>query len=152
MVVFLVSGLWHGAKWTFVIWGALHGIYMVIGKYTYKSRTKLLNTIGLKREYKVVQLISILITYTLFMYAFMIFRADSLVQAYELSSRLLQIFSEKISLGVILANLQMTFSDFKVLSMILLLFLGIEIVGTKVDIIKWVETDILSCAGYVISH
>src|SRR5207302_9859922 len=29
-VVFLVSGLWHGASWTFVIWGALHGIYLSI--------------------------------------------------------------------------------------------------------------------------
>lgn len=30
MIVFLVSGLWHGAGWTFAIWGALHGFYMVI--------------------------------------------------------------------------------------------------------------------------
>lgn len=30
MVTFLLSGLWHGAGWTFVIWGALHGVYLVI--------------------------------------------------------------------------------------------------------------------------
>ena len=30
-LVFLVSGLWHGAAWTFVIWGALHGLYVVLG-------------------------------------------------------------------------------------------------------------------------
>ncbi len=30
-VTFLVSGLWHGANWTFVVWGALHGIYRIIG-------------------------------------------------------------------------------------------------------------------------
>lgn len=30
MAVFLISGLWHGASWTFVIWGALHGIYYFI--------------------------------------------------------------------------------------------------------------------------
>lgn len=30
MIVFLVSGLWHGANWTFVIWGALHGFFQVI--------------------------------------------------------------------------------------------------------------------------
>ncbi len=30
MIVFVVSGLWHGASWTFVIWGALHGIYIVV--------------------------------------------------------------------------------------------------------------------------
>jgi len=31
MIVFTVSGLWHGANWTFVIWGALHGVYLVAG-------------------------------------------------------------------------------------------------------------------------
>lgn len=30
MIVFLVSGLWHGAAWTFVLWGALHGVYQII--------------------------------------------------------------------------------------------------------------------------
>ena len=32
MIVFMVSGLWHGAAWTFVSWGTLHGLYQVIGK------------------------------------------------------------------------------------------------------------------------
>ena len=31
MITFLVSGIWHGANWTFVLWGALHGCYQVIG-------------------------------------------------------------------------------------------------------------------------
>ncbi|MBP3311529.1 MAG: MBOAT family protein [Butyricicoccus sp.] len=31
-IIFLVSGLWHGAAWTFILWGALHGIAMVIGR------------------------------------------------------------------------------------------------------------------------
>lgn len=30
LLVFLISGLWHGANWTFVIWGALHGIYLML--------------------------------------------------------------------------------------------------------------------------
>lgn len=41
MVTFLVSGIWHGANWTFVLWGGLHGTYQVIGniwrKYVHKS-------------------------------------------------------------------------------------------------------------------
>ena len=31
LITFLLSGLWHGANWTFVIWGALHGLYLVVG-------------------------------------------------------------------------------------------------------------------------
>lgn len=30
MIVFLVSGLWHGAAWTFILWGALHGLYQIL--------------------------------------------------------------------------------------------------------------------------
>ena len=32
MITFLVSGLWHGANWTYVVWGGLHGLYLVIEK------------------------------------------------------------------------------------------------------------------------
>ena len=39
-VVFLVSGLWHGAAWTFVIWGALHGLYLVVGAVTSPHRER----------------------------------------------------------------------------------------------------------------
>ena len=42
MITFLVSGIWHGANWTFVLWGALHGCYQVIGnmfrKYIYTPK------------------------------------------------------------------------------------------------------------------
>lgn len=40
MITFLVSGIWHGASWTFVLWGCLHGVYQVLGnvwrKFVYK--------------------------------------------------------------------------------------------------------------------
>ena len=42
MVVFVVSGLWHGAAWTFVLWGALHGMYQIIGTLTWKKSQEML--------------------------------------------------------------------------------------------------------------
>lgn len=33
-IVFVLSGLWHGAAWTFVLWGALHGLYLIVGLLT----------------------------------------------------------------------------------------------------------------------
>ena len=38
MIVFVVSGLWHGANWTFVIWGALHGLYIVVEAHASSPR------------------------------------------------------------------------------------------------------------------
>jgi alginate O-acetyltransferase complex protein AlgI len=40
MAVFLVSGLWHGAAWTFVVWGALHGGYLIVGVLTLDVRER----------------------------------------------------------------------------------------------------------------
>lgn len=39
MIVFLVSGLWHGANWTFVLWGVLHGVLNVLNRI-FKNRGK----------------------------------------------------------------------------------------------------------------
>ena len=41
MIVFLVSGLWHGAQWTYVIWGGLNGLFIVIGEMTRGIRTRI---------------------------------------------------------------------------------------------------------------
>ncbi len=41
LVVFLLSGLWHGAKWTYVIWGGLHGLFLVMGMATKAWRDRL---------------------------------------------------------------------------------------------------------------
>jgi alginate O-acetyltransferase complex protein AlgI len=41
MITMLLGGLWHGASWTFVIWGALHGTYLAIHKFTLKLRDPL---------------------------------------------------------------------------------------------------------------
>lgn len=41
MIVFLVSGLWHGANWTFVLWGLMHGVFMVITRHFKKQFEKL---------------------------------------------------------------------------------------------------------------
>lgn len=46
LIVFFIMGLWHGANWTFVIWGALNGIFLVIELGTGKVRSKLFKKIG----------------------------------------------------------------------------------------------------------
>lgn len=69
MIVFLVSGLWHGADWTFVFWGAIHGLFMVIARLT-------------KRVYeKIPKIINWFITFVFVNIAWVFFRAESFVQA-----------------------------------------------------------------------
>ena len=51
-MVFFVSGLWHGANWTFVIWGLLHAFYRIVGELTYKPRQNLYAKLGLAIDAK----------------------------------------------------------------------------------------------------
>ncbi|MBE6560602.1 MAG: MBOAT family protein [Ruminococcaceae bacterium] len=77
MIVFLVSGLWHGANWTFVIWGFLHGAYQVVGKLTRKRRDALYDKMGVNREGKVYAWAQRITTFILVDFAWIFFRANS---------------------------------------------------------------------------
>ena len=71
-IVFLVSGLWHGAAWTFVVWGILHGIAMVISKLLKQCNIVLPKFLGW------------IMTFSFWVMSFAIFRAESLKEAVEL--------------------------------------------------------------------
>jgi D-alanyl-lipoteichoic acid acyltransferase DltB (MBOAT superfamily) len=69
IITFLVSGLWHGANWTFVFWGGLNGIYQVIHSI-FKSKQKKVNNV-----FK--NLIQIVTTFILIDFSWIFFRANS---------------------------------------------------------------------------
>jgi len=83
-IVFLVSGLWHGANWTFVVWGALHGIYYIVytqllpssGQETAESNPNLTG--------RVTRLLGALATFHLVLLAWVFFRADSVSTAFSI--------------------------------------------------------------------
>ena len=88
MVVFLVSGLWHGAAWTFVLWGALHGLYQVVGSLTIKKRNALIESLGYSVNSAPVRVIRTIITFMLVCFAWIFFRANSISDAWVLLGKL----------------------------------------------------------------
>jgi len=78
MVTFGVSGLWHGANWTYVFWGFLHGVYQVVGEITKPFRQKLCKKTNAKTESFSFKLAQIVGTFALVDFAWIFFRADSL--------------------------------------------------------------------------
>lgn len=81
MVTFLVSGLWHGANWTYVIWGAIHGAYQVIGDMLKPLKKKLVKLTGVNKETESFRIGKIIVTFGLTTFAWIFFRADSLKNA-----------------------------------------------------------------------
>jgi D-alanyl-lipoteichoic acid acyltransferase DltB (MBOAT superfamily) len=75
--VFLVSGLWHGAAWTFVLWGALHGIYQIIGAITQKPRTRLKQKLGIKESSVLSRILGTVSVFSLVSFAWIFFRANT---------------------------------------------------------------------------
>ncbi len=81
VITFLVSGLWHGANWTFVAWGALHGFYLVFSIWTATIRGKLVHAVGLDRHPTLHRAASVLIIFPLVCFAWIFFRATSISEA-----------------------------------------------------------------------
>ncbi len=80
-ITFLLSGLWHGANWTFVIWGGLNGFYLIFSLLTQRARESFNRAIGLSRAPRLHAVISTLITFTLICIAWVFFRAHTLNDA-----------------------------------------------------------------------
>jgi len=75
LITFAVSGLWHGANWTYVIWGVLNGIYLVIGDMTKVWRNRFFGVFGLHEGTRVRRMIKLGTTFVLTCIAWIVFRA-----------------------------------------------------------------------------
>jgi len=89
LAVFLLSGLWHGANWTFVIWGALHGLYIVAANVL-ATRINLAAVLGLAARPGLRKALNILVTFHLVCFAWIFFRANSVTDAFLLIQHLFQ--------------------------------------------------------------
>ncbi len=80
-ITFLISGLWHGANWTFLAWGIIHALYQIIGIITKPFRVKFIETIRLDKLTYLYKFIQIGITFSLVTFAWIFFRANSISDA-----------------------------------------------------------------------
>ena len=96
MVVFMVSGLWHGANWTFIIWGAYHGVLVCLYKMTRKDEGRRRNIsrseeCGVRSENSIKQSISkygaVLFVFVLVTIGWMVFRCDTFQQFFGMLGR-----------------------------------------------------------------
>lgn len=90
MSVFLLSGLWHGADWTYIVWGGLNGVYLVIATFTSTIRERIHETVrSWGRNFrKLLGATQVMITFCLAAFAFLFFRANSLADAWYIATHL----------------------------------------------------------------
>lgn len=80
-IIFLISGFWHGANWTFIVWGALNAIYFIPLLVFGKNR-KNLETVALDKRFPSFrELLAMLATFALTVFAWIFFRAENMNHA-----------------------------------------------------------------------
>ncbi|MBQ6888827.1 MAG: MBOAT family protein [Lachnospiraceae bacterium] len=88
MIVFLVSGLWHGASWNFVIWGGLNGFYQVVGMWWQDLRGKI---VGKTAKNICINVCKTIVTFILVDFSWLFFRADSIRDAFAMLKSMLTV-------------------------------------------------------------
>jgi len=87
MVTFLISGLWHGASFTYIFWGALHGFYQVFAAYTEGIRTKIRSMLGIEGTW-IGNAQQGIVTFLLVTFAWIFFRANNFDHAFQIIGKI----------------------------------------------------------------
>ncbi len=119
LVVFILSGLWHGANWTFVVWGGLNGVFLVVGVIK--------NKIGLNWLSK-FNMPNIFITFILISFTWIFFRANNITAAFviikNIANGMADVFDKVINNEAVFQNIGL---NKKQLALSVLLILCLQI-------------------------
>lgn len=88
LITFLVSGLWHGANFTYIIWGGMHGLFQIAGTETAGAKSTVYRATGLAKFPWLIKAQQVVITFLLATFAWIFFRARNLDQAFEVIGRI----------------------------------------------------------------
>ena len=84
IIMFLISGLWHGANWTFIIWGLIQGVYLVYDLWTAKWNKKIIKYFKQHGFLRVKEGFDVLLTFNLIVLGLIFFRANSVADAFQI--------------------------------------------------------------------
>jgi alginate O-acetyltransferase complex protein AlgI len=129
--VFLVSGFWHGANWTFIIWGALHGTYLIFSLISKNVRHRINDSLGISGNKRFLNLLDMAIVFVLVDFAWIFFRAQNLNDATMIIKKLFA-SSQALKDGVIyygLTSAKILFAklDWMLAVVGILIMLGVEL-------------------------
>lgn len=111
-IVFLLSGLWHGANWTFIVWGALHATYIMFELTTANARSKLVKSLSINEHGLLLKYFYRTVVFIVVSFAWIFFRAPNLHDAMHIIQKigeadftfnLTQISAEKGPLNLLLS-------------------------------------------------
>jgi D-alanyl-lipoteichoic acid acyltransferase DltB (MBOAT superfamily) len=134
MVVFMISGLWHGAAYHFVAWGLIHGFYCIVGDMTKGIRAKVATFLRVDTESFGHRLYQTLTTFAFVCFAWMFFRVSAMRDAiYIIKNFNIRDYYVLFD-GSIMDSLGLDRKEFDVAMLSIGVLFFIEWLGTKIDI------------------
>lgn len=124
MIVFLTSGLWHGASWHYVVWGGMNGLYQIIGYELRPMKEWFIRNFRIKEEVFSHKLLQVFITFVMVDIAWVFFRAETTIDAFLLLGRVVTQFHPASFFNGALYTLHLSSQEFHIaLLAIFILFL-----------------------------
>lgn len=127
MIVFLVSGLWHGANWSYVVWGGLNGIYQVVGAIFTPVRNRIKEKLHLKKSPLPLVIIYMIVTFILVDFTWIFFRADNVQHAFAVIDSIFNMNNQVLLENGTLYDLGLSRPNFIVLGVSLVILLAADI-------------------------
>ncbi len=134
-ITFLLSGLWHGANWTFVIWGALNGFYLIFSLVTARGRAAIVKAIGLDSHPSLHAVLKVAVTLSLTCVAWVFFRASSLHDALHVLRASLAVPRSAQLVPLILRDEGISKFEFLYSVALVVALMTVEIVSRRVDLV-----------------
>lgn len=131
MIVFLTSGMWHGAQWSFIVWGGINGIYQIIGERLMPVRNKLNKLLRLKRETFGHKLFKVVTTFALIDFAWIFFRANRFTDAFGIIKSMFSVRNWWVLFDDSLFTLGLDWKNFVLLILAILILLVSDIFKYK---------------------
>ncbi|WP_304405239.1 MBOAT family O-acyltransferase [Algibacter lectus] len=138
MVVFLLSGLWHGASWNFVIWGALHGCFQVLGYEFSNLRQKTTSFLKIKKESFSYRLYQVIFTFILVDFAWIFFRSNNFEDSKYIVANIFNFNPEVIFDGTFY-KLGLDEYDFKLAIYVIIFLLLMQLIQRRVAMSEWIK-------------
>ncbi|MBR2759590.1 MAG: MBOAT family protein [Solobacterium sp.] len=131
MIVFLISGLWHGANWTYVVWGGLNGAMQVIGDLFRPIRKKITAALKVNPDAFGVQLMKGILTFILVDFAWTFFRAATINEAFAIIRSWFAVFNPWVLFDGTLYTLGLNMTDFWLMVLSILVLLGVDVMHAR---------------------
>lgn len=128
LITFLISGLWHGANWTFIMWGCIHGLYQILGDILAPLKKNIIRKFSIDEQKFSYRLGQNIITFILVDFAWIIFRSNSISDAGKYILRIFSKFNPWALFDGTVYNLGLDRTEFNICAFAILLLFSADFI------------------------